>query len=131
MQFKSLPIIPSVRPYFHFRADSCLLVYLSENAYALKMMVALCPSFTVRINIRVFSTLAAADSSLESPKVTNVVAFDEFCMDEATLATIHLIFFIRDAALEETSLMSLIFWTNLFSLYSNICLLPTKFKVVS
>ena len=38
-----------------FRADSCLLVYLSENAYALKMMDALCSSSKLRINIRVLS----------------------------------------------------------------------------
>ena len=45
--------------------------------------------------------------------------------------TMHLIFFIRDATLEETSLKSLIFWTDLYSLFSNFYLLPDKFRVVT
>ena len=66
-----------------FRADSCLLVYLSENAYALKMMAALC-STKLRINIRVFSALPLM------PKLLWNRHWRYFCIEEAPSLDVHL-----------------------------------------
>ena len=66
-----------------------------------------------------FSSSDAADASYLSG------------LDPVRAPEVHLIFFIRDAALEQTSLMSLIFWTNIYSLNSNFCLLPAKLRRVA